>query len=143
MKSEIPMTRHFPYVSAVIATAAVGAITSVAGLGARNVTSAFAAQVRVVHPVAVHGANLASTLGMGAMALPPAFGSSAGMNHPGQPAFGQMLYGLQTTPTPTQLPNSIGMQGTLTYTGSSVGFYEGFGPGNPGFGFFAGFTTPR
>jgi hypothetical protein len=35
------------------------------------------------------------------------------------------------------------MHGTPTNTGSSVGFYKGFGPGNPNFGFFAGFTTPR
>jgi hypothetical protein len=192
------MTRHFPYVSAIIATAAVGAITSVV----------FAAQVPapVMHPgVAGHqvighpavaggaspstglpaaGANLLNTPGTGPVALPPGFQQSAafgstGMSQAGQPPFGEMFYSLQTymnqpgqpdyydrlginptaiqasegsapltitTPTATArtpLPNSIGMQSTPTNTGSTVGFYNGFGPGNPNFGFFAGFTTPR
>lgn len=48
-----------------------------------------------------------------------------------------------TKPTATTPPNSIGQQLTPTNTGNTVGFYNGFGPGNPNFGFFAGFTTPR
>lgn len=48
-----------------------------------------------------------------------------------------------TNPTATTPPNSMGQQLTPTNTGNAVGFYNGFGPGNPNFGFFAGFTTPR
>jgi hypothetical protein len=189
------MTRHFPYVTAIVATAAVGAITS----------AVFAAQVPVAHPgVVVHppvaggpppgprvvaGPNLSNTPGTGPMVLPPGFQQSAafgrtGMSQAGQPPFGEMLYSMQTymnqpgmpdyydrlgvnltalqasggstpptaTPPPptvstttatTALPNSLGQQFTPTNTGSSVGFYNGFGPGSPNFGFFSGFTSPR
>ena len=48
-----------------------------------------------------------------------------------------------TNPTATTPPNSVGMQSTPTNTGTTIGFYNGFGPGNPNFGFYAGFTTPR
>jgi hypothetical protein len=199
------MTRHFPYVTAIVATAAVGAITSVAGLGTRNATSAFAAQVPVVHPVVAArpafgggsapstgvpaSPNLSNTPGTGPMVLPPGFQQSAafgrtGLSQAGQPPFGEMLYSVQTymnqpgqpdyydrlgiNPTALQAseglapltaqpppptvststatsapPNSLGQQFTPTNTGSSVGFYNGFGPGNPNFGFYAGFTTPR
>lgn len=51
--------------------------------------------------------------------------------------------GTGTTNVSTTLPNSIGLQSTPTNTGSTVGFYNGFGPGSPNFGFFSGFTTPR
>lgn len=202
------MSRHFPYVSAALTTAAVGAITSVV----------FAAQVPVLHPgvaphpavhpaVAVGGAgpssgaappvSLANTPGTGPAALPPGFQQSAafgntGMSQSGQPPYGEMFYSMQTymnqpgqpdyydrlginptaieasqgitplrpatstsaptatatststsTSNTTPLPNSIGLQSTPTNTGSTVGFYNGFGPGSPNFGFFTGFTTPR
>jgi hypothetical protein len=189
------MTRHFPYVTAVVATAAVGAITSVV----------FGAQVPVVHPAVathpVHGgvagpsggaapaANLSNTPGTGPVVLPPGFQQSAafgrtGMSQAGQPPFGEMFYSMQTymnqpgapdyyerlgiNPTALQAsegltpltaqpppptvstttatsapPNSLGQQFTPTNTGTSVGFYNGFGPGTPNFGFYAGFTTPR
>jgi hypothetical protein len=32
---------------------------------------------------------------------------------------------------------------TLTQSPNTVGFFSGFGPGQPDFGFYAGFTTPR
>jgi hypothetical protein len=197
------MTRHFPYVTAIVTTAAVGAITSVV----------FAAQVPVLHPgggvhasvahpaVAVAAkpstgmapiANLGNAPGTGPVVLPPGFQQSAafgstGMSQAGQPPFGEMFFSLQTymnqpgqpdyydrlgmnptaiqasegyapvtTPTPTPmttttttttattaLPNSIGQQFTPTNTGTAVGFYNGFGPGNPNFGFYNGFTAPR
>jgi hypothetical protein len=191
------MTRHFPYVSAVIVTAAMGAVTSVV----------WAAQVPVLHhpvmtarpPVGVGvgagpstgippaAGNLTNTPGTGPAPLPPGFQQAAafgrtGMGQAGQPPFGEMLYSVQTymnqpgvpdfydrlginptaiqategttpftTPSPSAptttttvaLPNSIGQQYTPTNTGSTIGFYNGFGPGNPNFGFFAGFTTPR
>ena len=190
------MTDHFPYVTAIVTTAAVGAITSVV----------FAAQVPVHHPgvvvrppvgvgagpstgVAPAAGNLANTPGTGPAPLPPGFQQSAafgrpGLNQAGQPPFGEMFYSVQTYmnqpgvpdyydrlginptalqategstpltasgPTPTTpttsttmaLPNSIGQQFTPTNTGTTVGFYSGFGPGNPNFGFFSGFTTPR
>jgi hypothetical protein len=198
------MTHHFPYVTAIVTTAAVGAITS----------AVFAAQAPVMHPAAVvvhppvvHpppmpivGAppppspgvvspNLSNTPGTGPMVLPPGFQQSAafgrtGMSQAGQPPFGEMLYSMQTymnqpgmpdyydrlgvnltalqasggtttltaTPPPPTVatttatgapPNSLSQQFTPTNTGSSVGFYNGFGPGNPNFGFFSGFTSPR
>jgi hypothetical protein len=189
------MARHFPYLSAGVATALAGAITSVV----------WAAQVPVVHPVAVGGGpstgtrpipNLVNTPGTGPAALPPGFQQSAaygstGMSQAGQPPFGEMFYSVQTymnqpgqpdyydrlgmnptaiqasegtqpitsyqgqvgsqvngtpsttNPTATTPPNSVGQQLTPTNTGSTVGFYNGFGPGNPNFGFFAGFTTPH
>ena len=199
------MTRPFPYVTAIVTTAAVGAITSVV----------FAAQAPVMHaavvvhppvahpPPVVHppivGAppppspgvvtNLSNTPGTGPMVLPPGFQQSAafgrtGMSQAGQPPFGEMLYSMQTymnqpgmpdyydrlgvnltalqasggtttltapTPPPTVAtttatgapPSSLSQQFTPTNTGSSVGFYSGFGPGNPNFGFFSGFTSPR
>lgn len=78
------------------------------------------------------------------------------MNQPGQPDYYDRL-GINptaiqasqgsttrtTATTATTPPNSIGQQLTPTNTGNTVGFYNGFGPGNPNFGFFAGFTTPR
>jgi len=198
------MTHPFPYVTAIVTTAAVGAITS----------AVFAAQAPVmhaavvVHPPVVHpppmpivGAppppspgvvaspNLSNTPGTGPMVLPPGFQQSAafgrtGMSQAGQPPFGEMLYSMQTymnqpgmpdyydrlgvnltalqasggtttltaTPPPPTVatttatgapPNSLSQQFTPTNTGSSVGFYNGFGPGNPNFGFFSGFTSPR
>jgi hypothetical protein len=164
------MARHFPYLSAGVATALVGAITSVV----------WAAQVP--HPPVAVGAgpsigtrpvpNLVNTPGTGPAALPPGFQQSAafgstGMSQAGQPPFGEMFYSVQTymnqpgqpdyydrlgmNPTAIQAsegvqptpPNSIGQHLTPTNTGTAVGFYNGFGPGNPNFGFYAGFTTPR
>ena len=201
------MTHPFPYVTAIVTTAAVGAITSVV----------FAAQAPAVHPpvavvhppvagVVVHppvvvgngpppgmgvvaAPSMPNTPGTGPMVLPPGFQQSAafgrtGMSQAGQPPFGEMLFSMQTymnqpgmpdyydrlgvnltqlqatqgtttltappppptvsTTTATQaLPNSLGQQFTPTNTGSSVGFYNGFGPGNPNFGFFSGFTSPH
>jgi hypothetical protein len=201
------MVRHFPYLSAVVTTAAVGAITSVV----------WAAQVPVLHPgvttlhpaVAVGGPTIPprpvvaqptvaqpNTPGTGALQLPPGFQQAAtygrpGMSQAGQPPFGEMLYSMQTymnqpgmpdyydrlginptalqasegvtpltsylgqvgtqvtetntttTTTATTPPNSLGQHLTPTNTGSTVGFYQGFGPGSPNFGFYAGFTTPR
>lgn len=195
------MAGSFPYLSAGITTALVGAITSVV----------WAAQVPVPHPatpphpavriVAVPSTgipptpNLVNTPGTGPAALPPGFQQSAaygstGMSQAGQPPYGEMFYSMQTymnqpgqpdyydrlginptaiqasegvqpftsyqgqvgtqvngstttNQTATTPPNSLGQQLTPTNTGSTVGFYSGFGPGNPNFGFFAGFTTPR
>ncbi len=88
------------------------------------------------------------------------------MNQPGQPDYYDRLginptliqatQGTTTSPTaapPTTgtsstnvtvtAPNSLGQQSTPTNTGTTVGFYNGFGPGSPNFGFYSGFTTPR
>jgi hypothetical protein len=41
-------------------------------------------------------------------------------------------------------PNVVGLaNGTTVLTTSTLGFYNGFGGGQPDFGFYAGFTTPR
>jgi hypothetical protein len=197
------MTHPFPYVTAIVTTAAVGAITSV--VFAAQAPLVHPATVPVVHPgVVVHppvvsgpapgtpvmsAPNMANTPGTGPMVLPPGFQQSAafgrtGMSQAGQPPFGEMLFSMQTymnqpgmpdyydrlgvnltalqanqgtntleqtpppptvsTTTATQsLPNSLSQQFTPTNTGSSVGFYNGFGPGNPNFGFFSGFASPR
>jgi hypothetical protein len=106
--------------------------------------------------------------------------SQAGMNQPGQPPFGEMLYSMQTymnqpgapdfyqqfnptvvganegvtpsaaypnpttpqTGVPSSTTVSLGSATTQAPPGT-VGFFNGFGPGQPNFGFFAGFTTPR
>jgi hypothetical protein len=195
------MTRHFPYVSAIVVTAAMGAITSVVwaaqvpvmhhpGMVARPPVGGGAAPSTGAAPAA---GNLANTPGTGPAALPPGFQQAAafgrtGMSQAGQPPFGEMFYSVQTymnqpgvpdfydrlginptaiqategttpfatststsTPTATTTtttttiapPSSLGQQYTPTNTGTTVGFYSGFGPGNPNFGFFSGFTTPR
>lgn len=202
------MARHFPYLSAGVTTAAVGAITSVV----------FAAQVPVLHPgvtghPAVGGQAVVppvlqqppttiqaqpNTPGSGPAGLPAGFQQSAafgstGMSQAGEPPFGEMFYSMQTymnqpgqpdyydrlginptalqasggsvpftsyqgqvgtqgngngtgtttNTTATTPPNSIGQHLTPTNTGDAVGFYSGFGPGSPNFGFFAGFTNPH
>jgi hypothetical protein len=45
------------------------------------------------------------------------------------------------TGVPSVVTRSVGFG--LTQGPNTVGFYNGFGPGQPDFGFYAGFTTPR
>ena len=196
------MTHPFPYVTAIVTTAAVGAITSaVFAAQAPVMHAAVAVHPPVVHPpivgapppppspVVSPSLGLSNTPGTGPMVLPPGFQQSAafgrtGMSQAGQPPFGEMLYSMQTymnqpgmpdyydrlgvnltaleasggttpltaPPPPPSVatttatgapPNSLSQQFTPTNSGSSVGFYNGFGPGNPNFGFFSGFTSPR
>jgi hypothetical protein len=84
------------------------------------------------------------------------------MNQPGRPDFYTMYnpavvqanqgttpsaaYPNPTTPqtgVPAAAAAAAGSLLTQGSAGNTVGFYNGFGPGQPDVGFYAGFTTPR
>jgi hypothetical protein len=72
------------------------------------------------------------------------FGFNRGVVPPNQRAQPMTPYPNDTTPPPS--PNAglaNGQAHAQPLVPQSVGFYNGFGGGQPDFGFYAGFTTPR
>jgi hypothetical protein len=198
------MSRHLPYAAATTVTLAAGAITSLVraatvtaapvphdatpagahatvgpqtpsprasppGNTANAPTSAWPA-----FPPA--NANLAAGPGAAPAVTPAAVYGQAGMNQPGQAAFGETFVSNQTWmnqpgqpdfygganpnvlqanqgvapssayPSPWMPQTGASPPGAAPYENASpntVGFYNGFGPGQPSVGFYAGFTTPR
>jgi len=70
------------------------------------------------------------------------FGFNRGVVPPNQGASPMTPYPNQTV-APSSPPPSPNNGTGAVLTSPSVGFYNGFGGGQPDFGFYAGFTTPR
>jgi hypothetical protein len=197
------MTRHFPYVAAVVATLLAGAITSAVWAAQAPGHALLVQPPPAGRSIAVINANtpgspgfytpgniaqIVGVPGNPAGAQPPGLTQASqyvqpSMNQAGQPPFGEMLYSMQTYMTqpgapdfygtfnPTVVQANEGVAPTAAYpnpatpqtglpaasaaalgrtlslgtnsTLNTVGFYNGFGPGQPDFGFYSGFTTPR
>jgi hypothetical protein len=70
------------------------------------------------------------------------FGFNRGVVPPNQGAQPRTPYPNYTTPPQPGNPGQANAQSSVVVS-SSTGFYNGFGGGQPDFGFYAGFTTPR